>query len=218
MDKVQVPILQQGQIFSSKADLLDYVQTVAIVTHCSFQTIKSDTTRLSLICQQHELQQCPWRLYASAIPDNKFAIKTLCENHMCTGDKGLQSAQATSQWVANRIEGQLRNQPLHLYNNKAIWSDIQQRYGIKVSSGIAAGAKRIALRQIYSAIEQGYQQLPQYASMIEQTNPGSLSKVVVDGDRRFSGFFVAYACHLHGADLSSFLTEGLSKNLTEDKY
>lgn len=196
MESVQIPLLEPGQIFASKADLLDYVQTVAVVTHCGFQTIKSDTKRISLVCRHRLSQQCPWKLYASEIPGPKYAIKTLCNDHQCTGDNSNTSTQATAQWVANRVEGHLRNQKS--FNNKAIQDDIRERYGVKISSDIAAGAKKIALRCIYGAIDQAYELLPDYASMIERTNPGSLSKVITDGDGRFAGYFVAYACHLQG--------------------
>lgn len=194
-NKSSISNIRANHTFSGKQELVDSLQTFAISLHSSYRTVKSDTRRVSVECTHRSSQGCQWKLYASQIPDGRFEIKTLVEPHTCTGDANVTSPHATSQWVANRIEARLRNE--RSYNNKAIRGEIHQLFGVTISRDIAAAGRKLALNKIYGHIETAYQLLPQYARMIEKTNPGSLSEVVLDGNR-FSGFFVSYGCHITG--------------------
>jgi len=187
--------LYVNQQFESNHQLKSAVKAYAVSEHFEFKTVKSDSTRYTVICK-NEAQGCPWRLHASRLEDNSaiFQIKTL-STHNCTGTMTLRNREANPAWIASKISGKLKDEPS--YSPKEMVADLVREAGVKVSYQSAWRGKEIAMKELHGSFEEGYRLLPKYCEKLKEANPGSIAFVdSVNG--RFSRLFIALRASLEG--------------------
>ncbi|PKA48343.1 ubiquitin-conjugating enzyme E2 S [Apostasia shenzhenica] len=207
--------LHVGQEFPDVQSCRRALRSAAIACHFEIQTVKSDKTRFTARCAA---DGCPWRIHAAKLPGvPTFTIRTINENHTCSGINHLGHQQASVQWVANSVEERLRENP-H-YKPKEILEEIHRVHGITLSYKQAWRGKERIMAAVRGSFEEGYRLLPQYCEQVKRTNPGSIATVYGNPeDNCFKRLFISYYASIYGFVHACRPLIGLDRTLLKSKY
>ncbi|KAK3221337.1 hypothetical protein Dsin_008362 [Dipteronia sinensis] len=89
--------------------------------------------------------------------------------------------------------------PGHRIRPKDIVSDMREQHGIHLSYNKAYRSKEHALNQVFGDPWESFQRLPVYFYVLEQSNPGTVTKFRTDSKNRFK-----YGCMVIGASIEEF--------------
>ncbi|XP_072957647.1 uncharacterized protein [Typha angustifolia] len=207
--------LTVGQEFPDVKSCRRALRDTAIACHFEIQTVKSDKTRFTAKCAA---EGCPWRIHAAKLPGvPSFTIRTIHDQHTCSGINHLGHQQASVQWVANSVEERLRENP-H-YKPKEILEEIHRMHGITLSYKQAWRGKERIMAAVRGSFEEGYRLLPQYCEQVKRTNPGSIASVYGNPeDNCFRRLFISFYASIYGFVNACRPLIGLDRTLLKNKY
>ncbi|KAM7253947.1 hypothetical protein ACFE04_031629 [Oxalis oulophora] len=194
-DQVYDYELAVGKEYPDASTCRRILKEAAIHHRFEMKILKSDKIRFTAKCAN---EGCPWRIYASKLPEvSTFVVKTLHAEHTCNGATHPGHIQASSKWVANKMQQLLRNNPN--LTSKDIVGEIKRVHGVEVSYKKAWRGKETVLTHLKNIFVEDYRMLPQYCHLIKQTNPGSIAFVNGDEvDGSFQKLFVSYRASIAG--------------------
>ena len=124
-----------GNVFPSKKELIDVLQTSFILQRRAFVLQKSDSTRYTVKCAS---VGCRWRLSAGSTETGQFTIRFVSNMHdpVCDlpenrPDTAGIAKMATADWVANRMQDALQKNPF--IRPRQLRKDILNIYRIDIS-------------------------------------------------------------------------------------
>ncbi|KAF1886644.1 hypothetical protein Lal_00045877 [Lupinus albus] len=152
--------------------------------------LKNEKARVTAICA---VEGCGWRIHASPTPDQvTYQIKTYNSVHNCI--RTTKNSNATSVWIAKKLESKLVADPNMNYSSMK--QELLEQHGLQPSSQMQLyRAKRNVLRNSKGIHASSYNDLPAWATLVRETNPGSkvtmeFARVTIDRNPQFKRLFV----------------------------
>ncbi|XP_024979849.1 uncharacterized protein LOC112516847 [Cynara cardunculus var. scolymus] len=182
-----------GQEFTSFYAFREALQKYAMANAFAYKFTKNDTSRAIGECAT---EGCSWKFSTVWVPTTQsFKIKTLNDVHTCD-EESRKSAYPTKNWLIDTIKEKLQKSP-HL-KPKAIANRILRDSGFELNRTPIRRGSGIRRKQLHGSDKDAYNKLPWFCEKIIETNPGSISKLVVGENKRFKALFVSFYASLCG--------------------
>nr|XP_016459765.1 PREDICTED: uncharacterized protein LOC107783306 [Nicotiana tabacum] len=196
IDNMLNEFVEEDQVYKDKETLMNVMKNLAVRERFQFKVKRSSATRYHLTCLD---DNCAWSFKSSVVfKANIFKVRSYNNNHTCGyGERYLTQRQATSGIIASIVKDKYVN-PKKVYTTNDIIEDIQKQHGIEVSYMKAWRAKEIAMAMIRGSPSDSYKELPKYFYMLEQTNPGSVTKLHKSEDGCFLYAYVSLYASIKG--------------------
>ena len=189
--------IEVGQIYANKKELQKKCGSYALDKGFEFKVKKSCSQRYEIGCVD---DSCPWRIRAARIEGLElFSIRVFKHEHKCSAVENMISShrQATSRLIGDQIK-QKYDGIARQYRPREIIFDWNRQHGIKISYEKAWRAREFALESIRGSPEESYHLLPLWSHMLEQKNPGSMTRIETDSHNCFLYFFMALGQSIAG--------------------
>ncbi|KVH93748.1 Phox/Bem1p, partial [Cynara cardunculus var. scolymus] len=175
-----------GQEFTSFYAFREALQKYAMANAFAYKFTKNDTSRAIGECAT---EGCSWKFSTVWVPTTQsFKIKTLNDVHTCD-EESRKSAYPTKNWLIDTIKEKLQKSP-HL-KPKAIANRILRDSGFELNRTPIRRGSGIRRKQLHGSDKDAYNKLPWFCEKIIETNPGSISKLVVGENKRFKALFMS---------------------------
>ncbi|KAL5553951.1 hypothetical protein UlMin_041352 [Ulmus minor] len=162
-----------------------------------FRTRKSNRSLWVIECID---PNCSWRLRASKIvPEStKFVIRKYVGVHSCSLlNRNANHRQATYVVIGEQVAPQyvgVEKGP----GPKGVQTFARTELGAQISYYKAWRGRKHAHTLIRGSPEQSFHVLPSYFHMLEKLNPGTVTRIEVDGESRFKYLFLAFGVAIRG--------------------
>ncbi|KAL5543618.1 hypothetical protein UlMin_007402 [Ulmus minor] len=162
-----------------------------------FRTRKSNRSLWVIECID---LNCSWRLRASKIvPEStKFVIRKYVGVHSCSLlNRNANHRQATYVVIGEQVAPQyvgVEKGP----GPKGVQTFARTELGAQISYYKAWRGRKHAHTLIRGSPEQSFHVLPSYFHMLEKLNPGTVTRIEVDGESRFKYLFLAFGVAIRG--------------------
>ncbi|XP_019239639.1 PREDICTED: uncharacterized protein LOC109219619 [Nicotiana attenuata] len=177
IDDILNEFVEEDQVYKDKETVVSVMKNLAVRERFQFKVKRSSATRANI-----------------------FKVRSYNNNHTCGyGERYLTQRQATSGVIASIVKDKYVN-PKKIYTANDIIDDIQKQYGIEVSYMKAWRAKEIAMAMIRGSPSDSYKELPKYFYMLEQTNPGTVTKLHKTEDGCFLYAYVSLYTSIKGRE------------------
>nr|XP_016476046.1 PREDICTED: uncharacterized protein LOC107797656 [Nicotiana tabacum] len=196
IDDILNEFVEEDQVYKDKETVVSVMKNLAIRERFQFKVKRSSTTRYHLMCMD---DNCAWSFKSSAVfKTNIFKVRSYNNNHTCGyGERYLTKRQATSGVIASIVKDKYVN-PKKVYTANDIIEDIEKQHGIEMRYMKAWRAKEIAMAMIRGSPSDSYKELPKYFYMLEQTNPGTITKLHKSEDECFLYAYVSLYASIKG--------------------
>jgi hypothetical protein len=181
--------LEQGLLFGDVDEFRAALRDFVIQEGFEIKRIKNEKARVTAKCAS---DGCSWRIHASPTPDGKtYKIKTYNHVHSCI--RLPKNSNATSTWIATKLESKLKAEPNMSYASMS--QELLDRYGIEPTNVTKLYRARNKVKQDNKGIHAlSYNDLPAWAFSAFETNPGSIIKLELEPrlnkNPEFKRFFV----------------------------
>ena len=188
-----------GQVYDDKKALKQKVYLHAVTSNYQIKVVRSSTTRYEVRCFH---DNCKWYLRANKIPHSEklFIVRKHEHEHECLKYSQIGNGthkQATSRVLGDTIKDKY-NGIARVYKPKEIRFDMKLKYGVDISYDKTWRAREHALNSIRGTAEESFSRLPSYFSMLEASNPGTLTRIAIDEAQCFKYCFMALGASIRG--------------------
>ncbi|XP_019246520.1 PREDICTED: uncharacterized protein LOC109226180 [Nicotiana attenuata] len=196
IDDILNEFVEEDQVYKDKETVVSVMKNLTVRERFQFKVKRSSATRYNLMCMD---DNCAWSFKSSAVfKANIFKVRSYNNNHTCGySERYLTQRQVTSVVIASIVKDECVN-PKKVYTANDIIEDIQKQHGIEVSYMKAWRAKEIAMAMIRGSPSDSYKELPKYFYMLEQTNPGTVTKLHKSEDGCFLYAYVSLYASIKG--------------------
>ncbi|XP_075080331.1 uncharacterized protein LOC142165851 [Nicotiana tabacum] len=183
IDNMLNEFVKEDQVYKDKETVMNVMKNLAVRERFQFKVKRSSATSFK----------------SSAVFNaNIFKLRSYNNNHTCGyGERYLTQRQTTSGVIASIVKDKYVN-PQKVYTANDIIENIQKQHGIEVSYMKAWRAKEIAMAMIIGSPSDSYKELPKYFYMLEQTNPGTVTKLHKSEDGCFLYAYVSLYASIKG--------------------
>lgn len=190
--------LSVGQEFKNRKAVQEVVDRGAFAKSFGYRIIKSDKVRLVLKCP---IENCKWALRAAVVTNTEiFSIRTYTKMHTCSrasqstsNTKRKGSAQLVASYLNEKYPGQMDTP-----KPKIIMGMVQRDLGVQICYSTALRGKSLAVRDLRGSPEDNYKLLYRYLYVLEQFNPGTKTKLLLDDVGKFKYLFIALGASIEG--------------------
>ncbi|PWA57007.1 PB1 domain-containing protein [Artemisia annua] len=171
-----------GQEFSNVYEFREALQRYAMANGFEYKLKKNDTNRVSGVCTG---EGCSWKFNAVWVPTTEsFKIKTMNNVHTCDLESRVNSLVIT---LNEKLQESPHLKPKEIANQLLKDSGVDLNHGTMVVRDERLGSDK-----------ESYNLLPWFCDKIIETNPGSISKLIVGENKRFKALFVSFYASLYG--------------------
>ncbi|KAK9053940.1 hypothetical protein SSX86_025015 [Deinandra increscens subsp. villosa] len=175
-----------GQQFTNVHELQVTLQRYAIANDFEFKLKKNYKNRVVGECA---VEGCSWKFNAVSVPyTESFKIKTMNNAHTCEKE--------SNNWLFDTIKEKLQESP-HLTPKEIAYGLLKESGADSNATEILDG-KIISGEQLHGSDKDAYNKLPWFCEKIMETNPGSISKLIIGENKRFKALFVSFYSSLCG--------------------
>ncbi|XP_035836097.1 uncharacterized protein LOC110888981 [Helianthus annuus] len=129
-----------------------------------------------------------------------FEFKSFNDKHTCSKTLTYPHVrQANPHVVAHYLKEPLKDSG-RIYRCNEIVKDFRQRFQVEITTSQAWRGKSLALELLQGSSRESFAELPLYCYNLERANPGSVTHIKTDHERRFEMVFVAI-----GAAIRTFI-------------
>ncbi|XP_023640320.1 uncharacterized protein LOC111831042 [Capsella rubella] len=185
-----------GQRYANKDELEKRVKLLAVRDGFDFSVPKSNTTVVNIKCR---VEGCLWRVRASQEGDEPgFVIRIYDLVHTCSvTERSNRSKQATPD-VLGPLYRDFLGDIGPLVKPKSVGIIISKHFSITMDYWKSYKTLRFA-RQIDMGTPEGsFGELPSYLYTIRRANPGTITRLQIDGCDRFKYVFIAFGASVAG--------------------
>ncbi|KAL5565272.1 hypothetical protein UlMin_028436 [Ulmus minor] len=178
--------LHEGKYFNTKKDLKRKLSDIAMKGNFEFRTRISNRLLWVIECID---PNCSWRLRASKIYVGVHCCSLL--------NKNANHRQATYVVIGEQVAPQyvgVKKGP----GPKGVQTFARTKLGAQISYYKAWRGRKHAHTLIRGSPEQSFHILPSYFHMLEKLNPGTVTRIEVDGESRFKYLFLAFGVAIRG--------------------
>ncbi|XP_022875735.1 uncharacterized protein LOC111394204 [Olea europaea var. sylvestris] len=185
-----------NQLFPSKYDLISKLQLLAMKCQFEYKVKRSNKSTYTIVCID---ENCKWRLRATKIVESPiFEVRKCNGHHSCSMSvRHRDHRHASYMIIGNHIAPKYEDVN-RVYRPRDIINDIRREFGITVSYTKAYMAKNFACGLIRRKSRESYAKLPAYCHVLEMQNPGTITFIHTNDDRRFKYLFMALGPSIHG--------------------
>ena len=180
-----------GTYFQDKETFVEAIRTyrVQFVRRLKFQK-KNDKRRCRVICYGTK-GKCTWFAYCAYVAaTNMWQLRRINDKHKCSREFNVKMLNVV--WLSSRLENTLRENPrLRAID---IRKKVTRNWNIAVTKSMARRAKTLVVEQMDGSFVEQFKRIYDYAHKILQSNPGSTTKVKVEGNEREKYFARFYMC------------------------
>ncbi|KAK1417199.1 hypothetical protein QVD17_26323 [Tagetes erecta] len=171
-----------GQQFTSVQKFQETLRRYAIANDFEFKLKKNGSKQAIGKCSS---EGCSWKFNAVLDPSTEsFKIKTMKNVHTCD--------RVSKNWLLDTIKEKLHDSP-HL-KPKEVANELLKDFGLESKSNrkqVFPGTLTSSER-LHGSDKGSYNKLPWFCEKIKVTNPGSISNLVIDENKRFKALFVSF--------------------------
>ena len=192
--------IEIGQEFCSREAVWELVNRAAKKEVFGVYTIKSDPLRLMLRCRQAS-KGCTWYLRVARTKKSHFwSVRVHRKMHTCSRSVETTSnsiQRGTPRLIASVLHCDYpRN--LKTPTPKNIMSIVRGRLGVHCSYSTALRGKMLHVSDVRGTPERSYTMLFSYLYMLEKVNPGTVTYVELEGEKKFKYLFIALGACIEG--------------------
>ncbi|KAL6128364.1 hypothetical protein ACLB2K_071719 [Fragaria x ananassa] len=156
-----------GMKFATVDILRDAVREFAVQGGWEFGTVKSDKTRLRVICRA---PNCPFLLFASKLQHcNTFKIKTFNPEHKCT--RRWDNKMVRRKYLTKKFKDEISLNPI--IEPEKLMKKMSKTIRARVSKTMAYRTKVAALLEIEGNIREQYARLGDYGRELQRVDPAT---------------------------------------------
>nr|GMD32821.1 uncharacterized protein LOC109167005 [Ipomoea batatas] len=182
-----------GQDFKSVKEFREALQKYAIANRFVYRLKKNDTNRASGRCV---IEGCSWRIHASWVhAEQAFRIRKFNDEHTCGGES-WKSAHPGRNWLVSIIKERIRDSPNE--KPREVAKGILRDFGIKLKYTQVWRGIEDAKEQLQGSYRKSYNRLPWFCEKVLETNPGSVTRLMVNEEKRFERLFFSFSAAVHG--------------------
>ncbi|XP_035834043.1 uncharacterized protein LOC118482602 [Helianthus annuus] len=180
---------EAGQVFNNKEEMKLELQKKCLLERFEFKVDRSSKTRYEVSCL---VDGCVWRFRAYSFGDSGlFFVKSFNDKHTCSKTLTYPHLrQANPKVVAHYLKEPLKDSG-RIYRCNEIVKGFRQRFQVEITTSQAWRGKSLALELLQGTSRDSFVELPFYCYNIERANPGSVTHIKTDDERRFKMVFVA---------------------------
>jgi hypothetical protein len=150
--------------------------------------VKNDKSRYRAACVA---ENCGWEIFCSwSKLTNSFQVKTFSSTHDCP--RGFVNKQATTKWVADKLEEKIKIQPNITYMEA--YDYIKRSFGVQINETKLFRALKEAKTNVEGNYKEQYGLIWDYARELQRSNVGTTAKInvtpVLQGPPQFKRFYV----------------------------
>ncbi|CAN0877747.1 Protein FAR1-RELATED SEQUENCE 3 [Linum grandiflorum] len=182
-----------GQEFESVVQFRDVLQKYSVAYRFGYKLKKNDANRVSAYCAS---RGCSWKILLTKLPnDESLRIRKMEDPHTC-GEDSWRSVHPKKNWLVNTVKERLKDSPHH--KPKQLAQVISEDFGIEVNYAQVRRAIQHARMEMLGSDADAYRQLPWFCDKLQEANPGSCIKLIVDDENKFQRLFVSYRAQVEG--------------------
>ena len=180
--------LEVGMEFRDLKSFKKAVRDYTIEVGREIKMVKNDKERVTYKCKG---EICKWRIYCAwSNLQKSFQIKTFEDDHQCS--RSFRNKAASSNWVASKLERQLRTQPN--MNHSEAFDFIKKEYKVHLCDSKLFRSMKKARKLVEGNEAEQYAKLWDYAYELLKSNPGSTVKMdtiaISDTETQFQRIYV----------------------------
>ncbi|KAL9830731.1 putative MULE transposase domain-containing protein [Arabidopsis thaliana] len=192
--------IEIGQEFCSREAVWELVNRAAKKEVFGVYTIKSDPLRLMLRCRQAS-KGCTWYLRVARTKKSHFwSVRVHRKMHTCSRSVETTSnsiQRGTPRLIASVLHCDYPGN-LETPTPKNIMSIVRGRLGVHCSYSTALRGKMLHVSDVRGTPERSYTMLFSYLYMLEKVNPGTVTYVELEGEKKFKYLFIALGACIEG--------------------
>ncbi|KAH7833554.1 hypothetical protein Vadar_007510 [Vaccinium darrowii] len=159
-----------GMEFKTHALFRDAVKKHGIKCGKVIKFLKSDKSKVRVVCRGGKRNVCSWLIYVAYVPADKvFRVKTYVGTRTCTGSYHVPCV--STKWICKKYTGRIRSNPT--WPVKSLIETIEQEWTCKVSLPVVFRAKKKALDLIDGTANEQFGLSYAYAEEVMSGNLGT---------------------------------------------
>ncbi|KAK0576875.1 hypothetical protein LWI29_024713 [Acer saccharum] len=190
-------LLYKGQMFKDKSTLKSTVGSYAFGERFEHRISRSSNTRFTAQCSK---RSCGWVLQAwKSNKGTYWHVKAFVNEHTCDrNDNYNVEFKSVSAAVIGDLYASKYRDPGRIIRPKDIVFEMREQHGIHLSYNKAYRSKEHALSQVFGDPRESFQRLSSYFYVLEQANPGTMTKIKTDSRNRLKYAFMAIGASIEG--------------------
>ena len=189
--------LYVGQMFKDKRTLKSVVGSYAFGEKFEYKISRSSNTRFTAQCSQ---RSCGWVLRAwKSNRGSYWHVKVFVNEHTCerNDNYNFEFKRVSAAVIGDLYASKCRD-PGRIVRTKDIVFEMRDQHGIHLSYNKAYRSKEHALSQVFGDPWESFQRLPSFFYVLEQANPGTMTKIKTDSKNRLKYAFMAIGASIEG--------------------
>ncbi|XP_056852005.1 protein FAR1-RELATED SEQUENCE 4-like [Raphanus sativus] len=189
-----------GQEFRTKEEAQTHIQKASHLKCFEYEVIKSDSKRYVIKCRG-EKEGCKWRVRVAKLTNSdRWTVRTYIKQHRCSvvTTRTLPNRRRGTQEIVASVLAQDYPGSFDTPRPKALMDLVHRRVAVQVSYTTAYRGKRLAANKVRGTPEESYSLLYCYMHVLEQVNPDTITRVVVDEGKKFKYLFWALGASIEG--------------------
>ncbi|XP_021985536.1 uncharacterized protein LOC110881641 [Helianthus annuus] len=189
---------EAGHVFNNKEEMKLELGKKCLLERFEFKVDRSSKTWYEV---SGLVDSCVWRFRAYSFGDSGlFFVKSFNDKHTCSKTLTYPHLrQANPKVVAHYLKEPLKDSG-RIYRCNEIVKDFRQRFQVEITTSQAWRGKSLALELLQGTRRDSFAELPFYCYNLERANPGSVTHIKTDDERRFEMVFVVI-----GAAIRTFI-------------
>ncbi|KAK3204507.1 hypothetical protein Dsin_018553 [Dipteronia sinensis] len=190
-------LIYKGQIYKDKQTLKVALGLYALQVRFEYKVRRSNHKRFAATCRKRD---CEWVITAEKLKYRTYRhAKSLVNEYTC-GDSG--NCNVDFKLVSSYVIGELFSRkivdPGCTICPKDIIFKMKDLHGINLSYNKAYRSKDRALHKAFGDPWESFKKLSAFFYMLEQSNPGTVTKFETDSQNRFTYGFMALGASIEG--------------------
>ncbi|XP_013589043.1 PREDICTED: protein FAR1-RELATED SEQUENCE 4-like [Brassica oleracea var. oleracea] len=189
------------QEFRTKEEAQTHIQAASHVKCFEYEVIKSDTKRYVIKCRGAK-EGCKWFVRVAKLTNSDlWSVRSYIKQHRCSvvTTRTLPNRRRGTQQIVASILAQDYPGSFDTPRPNALIDLVHQRVAVEVSYTTAYRGRRLAANKVRGTPEESYSLLYCYMHMLEQVNPDTITRVVVDEGKKFKYLFWALGASIEGS-------------------
>ncbi|XP_022871448.1 protein FAR1-RELATED SEQUENCE 5-like [Olea europaea var. sylvestris] len=190
-----------GAIMDPSGDNLEHEVTVVAVADVrenmfEYVVVRSDKKDYLVKCSRDE---CNWICRASKLArTDMFKIRHIAEGHICASNIVLSTHRQVTKMVVSTCIKYKYTSSRTIYTQNDIRNDMLHTYGVSLNYVQAWRSREETLKVLRGDPTDLFNKIPAFFSVLQQTNPGSVTSLEIDGHNRFKYCFMALGASIRG--------------------
>ncbi|XP_057429396.1 uncharacterized protein LOC130722617 isoform X2 [Lotus japonicus] len=180
--------LELGMEFPNLQSFKEAVIDYTVEVGRQIRWLKNDKDRCRAECMG---ETCKWKIYCAwSRARQSFQIKTYVEEHTCS--RSFRNKQASTRWVAKKLEKKLRAQPS--MTHAEAFDYMKTEFGVHLYETKIWRSMKKARKMVEGSEAEQYAKLWDYAHELLLSNPGSTVKMdtipISETERQFKRIYI----------------------------